>query len=187
MTAHAAATPLAALLVSSLAALTTRTAFRHHPQQLFVQQGRDLAPLGIVEGVVQVQPQLAQLPVFLGAGGALGLDQRIQLAQLDVRPGQQGCRLVLQRFAAKLAPAAPRVKVSRQARRKRVGMGIVGIKKPTGAPWAKTTSRSGRERKTDKNYRAGAFLLCRFLQLLTGCPQAPTRIYKFAEIVNTDA
>jgi hypothetical protein len=47
-------------------------------------------------------------------------------------------------------------------------MRLLGIKKPTGVPWAKTTSRVERERKTDNNYRLGLSRSRGLLQLLTG-------------------
>jgi hypothetical protein len=84
-------------------------------------------------------------------------------------------------------PAAPRAQANRQARRRRVGISIVTIKKPTGAPWAKTTSRSGEREKLIRTIGSGVFSRVDSYNYLRRTSGGLTWIYKFKEIVNMTA
>lgn len=74
--------------------------WRRDAHHLLRQKAGNLAPLRVVERVVYLEPQAAQLP-FLGQRRCcFGLDFPVQVTQLGIRLGQQLLRSFLQGFAA---------------------------------------------------------------------------------------
>src|SRR5450830_1038863 len=53
-----------------------------HAHQLLAHHRRHLLALVVVKGIIDLQPQLAQLLVFVGLEGLFGLERRVQFAQL---------------------------------------------------------------------------------------------------------